>query len=138
MAGRPSEFTAEVADLICDHIADGKSLRSFCETEGNPDKRTVLRWVAASEEFRSQYAQAREMAADSHADDVVDIGDTEPDPAKARVRIDARKWAASKMAPRKYGERLELAGQVTVARVARKPLEGEAWEQQHAPPTEEP
>ena len=57
-----------------------------------------------------QYARARDQQAATYADDIVNIADTEQDPNKARVRIDARKWHASKLAPKKYGEKLELAG----------------------------
>lgn len=103
-------FTQQEADAICEHIADGKSLRNYCAQEGAPSKSTVMKWLAAHAEFADQYARAREMQADSHVDDLADIADTEADPAKARVRIDARKWAASKLAPKKYGDKLAHVG----------------------------
>ena len=51
---------------------------------------------------------AREEQADFHADEIIEIADTEPDPNKARVRIDARKWKAAKMQPKKYGDKIDL------------------------------
>lgn len=132
--GRPSEFTQETADAICEHIADGKSLRSYCNQEGAPSKSAVMKWLSERPTFADQYARAREMMADSHHDDIVDISDDKTiDPAHKRLMLDARKWSASKLAPRKYGERLELAGQVTVGRVSREPVGEDEWENQHAP-----
>lgn len=110
MAGRPSEFTQATADAICERIADGESLRRICAEEGMPDKATVFRWLSQNEAFRDQYAHAREMQAETHADRIVDIADEATDAQLARLQIDARKWAASKLAPKKYGEKVALTG----------------------------
>lgn len=61
-----------------------------------------------------QYARAREDQADYIAGEVLEIADTEPDPNKARVRIDARKWAAGKLKPKVYGDRIQLDGDMNV------------------------
>jgi hypothetical protein len=72
----------------------------------------VFRWLANEDnaEFRDQYARAREAQADKYADELVDIADEgkSEDANIIRLRMDARKWAASKLAPKKYGERLDL------------------------------
>lgn len=110
-AGRPSSYTQEIGDIICDRLGDGQSLRSICANADMPDKSTVFRWLEVNQVFRDHYARAREAQAASYADDIVDISDNETDPQKARVRIDARKWHASKLAPKKYGDftRTELS-----------------------------
>lgn len=54
------------------------------------------------------YAQSQSARAELLADEVIDIADTESDPQRARNRIDARKWAASKLKPNKFGDRLDL------------------------------
>ena len=121
---RPSSFTQSVADLICEQIADGKSLRSICLTEEMPNKSTVFRWLADNQPFRDQYALAREAQADSLFEDSLDIADDgsrdyQPDAdgnervdhdhiARSRLRVDTRKWMAGKLRPKKYGERLDL------------------------------
>lgn len=89
-----------------------------------PNKSTVFRWLADQEAFRDQYARAREAAADSLADDILEIADdgrhdyVETDLgdgvigsrvdhdhiARSRLRVDTRKWLASKLKPKKYGE----------------------------------
>ncbi len=57
-----------------------------------------------------RYARAREEQADFYADEIITIADTEPDAAIARVRIDARKWTASKLRPKVYGDRVQHGG----------------------------
>lgn len=104
--GRPSDFTPELANAICEELATGQSLRKICARDGMPDKATVFRWLSQNPDFRDQYAHAREMQAETHADEIVDIADEAEDANLARLRIDARKWKASKLAPKKYGERV--------------------------------
>lgn len=130
--GRPSDYTSETAHLICSRLAEGESLRSICREDDMPDKSTVLRWLDAHPAFRDQYARAREVQADTLADEILEIADDarndwmqrnhgEDDPGwvangeniqRSRLRVDSRKWLASKLQPKKYGERLstELTG----------------------------
>lgn len=121
-------YSQEVADAICDAIADGKSLREICEQDGFPSKTTVMRWLGDPEraDFRDQYARAREAQADKLADEILAIADdglndtyvdengnkrTDVDViARSRLRVDARKWLASKMAPKKYGDKMAIGG----------------------------
>ncbi|MBP2844577.1 ubiquitin carboxyl-hydrolase [Dickeya oryzae] len=100
----------EIADDICTLLADGESLRDVCRRPGMPNKATVFRWLAENEVFRDQYAKATDVRADVIFDEIIDIADSaEADAsevAKARLKIDARKWVLSRMAPKKYGERI--------------------------------
>lgn len=83
-----------------------------------PAKSTVFGWLRKHEEFRNQYELAREERAESHADDIVDIADDPSlDPNDKRVRIEARKWIASKLAPKRYGDRqqIEHSGALSLA-----------------------
>lgn len=124
--GRPTNFTQETADLICERIADGESLRSICRDEDMPDRATVFRWLASREDFATKYAYAREQQADLYAESIVDISDEleiqatyqgeevrlDVSPtavARNRLRVDARKWYAAKLAPKKYGDRTNMA-----------------------------
>lgn len=111
-AGRPSSFTEEIADEICARIAAGESLRGLCTDAHLPSEDTVRRWLRDNEKFQGQYRRAREDQADTFADEIVGIADTEEDPNVARVRIDARKWAAGKLRPKVYGDKItsELTG----------------------------
>lgn len=108
--GRPSDFTPEIANAICERIAVGESLRAICAEESAPDKATVFRWLASNQAFRDQYTHAREMQAETYADEMVAIADEAKDANLARLQIDARKWKASKLAPKKYGDKVQLGG----------------------------
>lgn len=115
-AGRPSDYMPEVADDICALLASGESLVKVCKRPGMPDKSTVFRWIAAHDDFRDKYAKATEARADAIFEEMFDIADDViPDSAevaKARLRVDTRKWALSRMNPRKYGDKVtnELVG----------------------------
>lgn len=125
---RPSSYTDEVAEQICDRIANGESLRTVCSGDDMPDKTTVLRWLGDEDRgsFRTQYARARELQADFYAEAIIEIADdgtndtylddegnkrTDQDViARSRLRVDARKWYASKLAPKKYGDKVAIGG----------------------------
>lgn len=108
--GRPSDFTPEIANDICERLAEGESLRTICSEEDYPDRTTVRRWIKANDEFRLQYAHARECQAETYAEKIVDDAMTATDAAIGRLRMDALKWAASKLAPKKYGDKIAHVG----------------------------
>ena len=104
-------FNQETADAICDRIAAGESLRFLCHGEGMPNKATVMRWLQSDEhlEFRDQYARAREAQADHYFDAIIEIADDETlDVNRSRLMVDARKWAAGKLRPKVYGDKIDL------------------------------
>lgn len=109
--GRPSKYSDEMAEKICEKIANGRSLRSICAEDGMPTTSTVCKWLIENKEFSEQYARAREKQADYFAEEIIEIADSaEAESAavsKAKLQIDARKWAASKIAPKKYGDKVE-------------------------------
>lgn len=104
-AGRPTLFTEEIANTILCELVNGKSLRKICAADDMPDKGTVFRWLEKNADFATRYARARELQAEANAEEIIDIADDEPDPQRARVRIDARKWVAAKLLPKKYGDK---------------------------------
>ena len=109
--GRPTDYTKDMADKICEKISGGLSLRAICAEPGMPARGTVYCWLIENADFQDQYARAREEQADSFADEIIDIADSVApetgEVAKAKLQIDARKWKASKMAPKKYGDKVE-------------------------------
>jgi hypothetical protein len=83
-----------------------------------PSMTSVFKWLRIHEEFAQQYAMAKDASADALADEIVDIADDrqdDPDAASRRVRIDARKWVASKLKPKRYGDRIEQEVKVTTS-----------------------
>ncbi len=125
---RPSKYSQQLADAICDLLVDGKSLRTICSTAKMPSRSTVIRWLAENEAFRNHYARARELQADTLAEEILDIADkavlgerlkkdgkgkvlerqTGDMVERSKLMIDARKWYAGKLQPKKYGERVAL------------------------------
>ena len=121
---------AKLRELILQRIRDGESLRSICKDKAMPARSTVHLWLANVEGFSDHYARACEIRADVYADEILEIADdasrdwiTKKNPdgstyrvldgehvQRARLRIDSRKWLMSKMAPKKYGDRIELEG----------------------------
>ena len=135
--GRPEIYTPELAAAVCAMIADGKSLRTIAAEPGMPGLTTIFKWLGdkGKPEFAEQYARARSSQADMMAEDILKIADdgsndtyfdengnrrTDYDVvARSRLRVDARKWLASKFAPKKYGEKVET----TVVGDAENPLQ---------------
>lgn len=125
--GRPSTFTEAEGDAICERLAVGESLRAICRDDAMPAMSTVFKWLTQQPQFAEQYARAREEQAEALADEIVGIADeadvtTKIDGedvrlaldatavARNRLRVDSRKWVASKLKPKKYGDRQILAG----------------------------
>ena len=108
--GRPTLYSDDIADLICEQIAQGKALASICrDNEDMPDPRTVYRWLRDNEVFCQNYTRSKEDQADLLAEQVLEVADNDDlEPHDKRVRVDARKWLASKFKPKKYGDRLDL------------------------------
>lgn len=120
---RPTSYTSELAANICERIALGESLRAISREDGMPHQATVYRWLDVDEAFREQYARARAKQADTMAEEIVEIADEtwndttvtergeQPNSewiARSRLRVDARKWLMSKLAPKKYGDRIDV------------------------------
>lgn len=112
--GRPSKFTEAIADAICEDIIAGKSLRSICGMADMPDRTTVLRWLTAEDSFTTKYTRARILQADALEEEMSDIEDKtltgEIDAAAARTVLASKQWRAAKLAPKRYGDKLELSG----------------------------
>lgn len=100
---------ATVALAICDEIAvTTKSTKDIAaEVTGksvDAAERQFHRWRVRSTALSQLYARARLSRADVIADEIIQIVDTEPDPHKARAKMDARKWVAGKLNRGLYGD----------------------------------
>lgn len=127
--GRPSKYSKEIADRICEMIsASSKGLSTICKLKSMPSFVTVYSWLNNPENdyFLKQYTRAREAQAEFLADEIIEIADTARKGTKtretkdglfketgdmvdrSRLMIDARKWKASKLAPKKYGDKIDV------------------------------
>jgi hypothetical protein len=111
-AGRPSSFDAKIAAKICELIATDNSLASICSKDGMPSTTTVYRWRDSNDQFRADYARAREEQGHFAADTVGDIRRKilagEIDPQTGKIAADLAKWEASKRAARDYGDKVDV------------------------------
>jgi hypothetical protein len=105
--GRPSKYSDELADIICERLMDGKSLREICrDDDAMPHRITVIRWMAADPAFATKCAYAREEQGDYMDDLILETANAcTPETAAAdRVKIAAYQWRAAKLRPKKYGD----------------------------------
>ncbi|MCX2589848.1 DNA packaging protein [Proteus penneri] len=128
--GRPTDYMPEVAEDICNLLMLGESLRSICKRPGMPAIRTVMYWLQRNDDFMQQYARAREIQAELLAEEIIEIADDSSGDvivdddgkeqtnhervARSRLRVDARKWYASKLAPKRYGDRIQHEQKITI------------------------
>ncbi len=136
--GRPTDYTPDTAQAVCMRIAEGESLRMVCRDEEMPCKATILRWLGRHEEFRAQYAQAKELGIEAMAEELFEIADDGTNDwmeltdkegnaygykangehiQRSKLRIDTRKWYLSKILPKKYGDKIqtEHSGHIDLA-----------------------
>lgn len=127
--GRPNEFDAALFDEVMERLADGETLVSICASDDKfPNHRTIRRWVIDDVKGCSAaYTRAREVGIHAMVEETVSISDdTSRDTltktnndgseyevantewiARSRLRVDTRKWLASKVIPKIYGERVQ-------------------------------
>lgn len=116
-AGRPSDYTPELAADICDRLMAGESMVAICLGDEYPSQTTIYRWLEENTEFRERYERARVWQAHTMADRAVEMATKGSraigDPQVAAVQLNAIKWAASKLAPKVYGDKqdINLGGQ---------------------------
>jgi hypothetical protein len=126
-------FDQRIADIICIGLSEGMSLRKMlkADTAGVlPAQSTIYDWLLRYPAFAEQYTRAREEQADTLADEIIDIADEQPEIVVVtdrdgqviehkldgaflqwqKNRIEARKWTAMKLKPKKYGDKLALGG----------------------------
>lgn len=133
--GRPTTYSHAVAEEICNLIAEGTPLRVICRRADMPAWRTVYQWLDRHPEFQARFARARELGFDAIAEEALEIANTPtigeieiigPDGRTVRredmlghrkLQVEARLKLLAKWAPKKYGEKLELGGQMAVTPV---------------------
>lgn len=110
--GRPCVYTPEAAKIILEGLAEGKSLRAICrENESVPSESTIRGWVVEDVEgFAAQYARSRDIGLDCRADALIEDAKAAKDAGLGRLSFDADRWYLSKLAPKRYGDKVALTG----------------------------
>jgi len=111
---------SEVAQAVMDSmVGDGLSLRKASAMHG-VSPQTVLRWCDDDRALAEQYDRARAAVIERLADEVMELADapvakldngaTDPGLVRQRqLQVDTRKWFLSKLAPKIYGDRLDVS-----------------------------
>lgn len=127
---RPSTYTKELAEKICERIAQGESVRKICKDEEMPSSATIYSWLLDEDkkEFLEQYEYAKNVQAENMFEELLEIADDGTNDyttreandgtefevpntehiQRSRLRVDTRKWYLSKVLPKKYGDKLDL------------------------------
>lgn len=132
--GRPTLYSDAVAERIFMRLVAGESLRSICKDEDLPHRETVFGWLRQTDPphpFSDQYARARALQAEMAADEILEIIDDARNDwmerlgrdgqpigwivngealARSRLRFDGRKWLATVLLPKRYGEKVAITG----------------------------
>lgn len=126
--GRPSDYTQELADEICEGITLGYSIRTVCKPDHMPAISTFYKWLRTHDEFAKQYARATEERTEAMSEDLLDIADDGTNDwmerenkdgstydvvnsevlQRSKLRVETRKWLMAKMKPKKYGDKLDV------------------------------
>ena len=107
--GRPTDYTEELNDLICEGISNRLSLVKICAPDDMPGVRTIYTWLRTHEGFRHNYEAAKEDQAHALVEKALEIADDEGiDPQHKRIMVDTRKWIASKYNTKKYGDKQQV------------------------------
>lgn len=125
-------YPPEVFTAICLRIAEGEPLSRICSEPSMPSRKTFYQWVAEDIDLRAEYENAIALRCDHYADEIISLSDSCREGTKivkrngkvetvtadmverSRLQIDARKWYASKLNPKKYGDRLQADVNVSV------------------------
>lgn len=120
-AGRPSSYTPEIAEEICDRIASGETLTALCREQSMPALRTVMGWLDKPE-FAPRYARAKYLRLEVMAEEIKQLADECREGVKTKVadgitetwtgdmversklQIESRKWLLARLAATTYGD----------------------------------
>lgn len=107
-------YTPEIGAVICARLEDGESLRAICRGAGDggdwdgPHISTIYNWLTRIPAFAQMYVEARQRQADTYMDEVREVGlAATPQTVWAdRLHFDTLRWLTSRLAPKKYCERV--------------------------------
>lgn len=126
--GRPSAYTEELADKICNLIVQGMSCNKISQLDDMPAKSVIYFWLSQHQSFLDKYTRALEIRSLTYLDEVSDIADDGSNDfyekkgkngetfmafdsehvQRSRLRIETRLKMLEKLQPRKYGAKVDL------------------------------
>ena len=124
--GRPSKYTPEIVEEICERLSKGEPLAQICRSDGMPHPTTVRDWMAAMTDVSLAIAQARENGEDVIAAECLLIADTPQEGVEVttsekgvfekrgdmlghrKLQIETRLKLLAKWNPKKWGEKVDV------------------------------
>lgn len=123
--GRPSKYTPEIAERMCEMLSQGIPLREICRQEGFPEWRTVYDWMVRDAHLSAAIARAREVGQEAIAEGIYELVERPPERIVddkgvsrvdagyvqwTRVQADIKLKLLAKWNPKRYGDRVAVAG----------------------------
>lgn len=127
--GRPSKYTKEIAQSICEQLSEGVPLREICRQEGMPAWRTIYDWMYKDDDLSAAIAHARDLGYDNMAEECLHIADNvmmgsiktiddegnitvkhEDMLGHRKLQIETRLKLLAKFNPKRYGDAVKLSG----------------------------
>lgn len=119
------EERCAIIDTVCLNMTSGMSVKYIFDNAIVSISRSLFyEWLIEDKDFSDKYTRASEIRSDVLFDEIIEIADDQQGDiyldkdgnqqtdhnviARSRLRVDARKWAASKLNPKKYGDRIDL------------------------------
>lgn len=145
---RKDTYTQQIADEICERIAQGEPLRQICRDEHMPGWVTVYEWLKKYDDFAERFARARDLGYDAIAEETLDIADegtndwmeklgADGQPVgwqlngehvqRSKLRIETRLKLLAKWSPKKYGDKqqVEMSGQLATSNMTEDEIRAE-------------
>lgn len=109
--GRPSSYTEEVGNKICERLANGEPLARICRDDDMPAYSTVRKWEDENAAFSALSARAKRDGTHFLADDSLRIADDDQiDTQRAKLMIDTRLRLIGKWNAKAYGDKTAIVG----------------------------
>ena len=123
-------YSEQCGNDICELVANGVSIQEICKSDTFPCEATVYGWGSTYPDFFLKLQLARQRCADLLIAEAMEIADDSKGDIKtdekgrtvidwenvnrSKLRVETRKWYASKLAPKRYGDKLELSGEIAL------------------------
>lgn len=121
--GRPTVYSEKKVKEILELVSEGIALWKIVCRVDMPSRTTFYDWMLENPDLRDKYETAKNLATDKFAEEIIDIADDDSgdyiEAADGRIvintnkvrrdelKIKARQWMASKIQPKKYGDRIQ-------------------------------
>jgi hypothetical protein len=125
---RPKRYDPKMAERILERLANGETATQICRDPDMPQYSALKRWERDNADFSRRYEIARRQCCEYHTDEIISIADDSTNDyierlradgtpylaynrenvERSRLRVDSRKWNASKILRHVYGEKAEV------------------------------